>query len=70
MLGAVVGAVLASCLFSQFSLLEFWPLAGLAAIFAVLEQGGDVFESAFKRHYGVKRFGASYPGSRRRFGPD
>lgn len=62
MLGAVVGAVLASCLFSQFSLLEFWPLAGLAAIFAVLEQGGDVFESAFKRHYGVKDSGQVIPG--------
>ncbi len=62
MLGAIIGAVLASGGLSQFSHVDFWPLAGLAAVFAVIEQGGDVFESAFKRHYGVKDSGHLIPG--------
>ena len=62
MLGAIVGAVLASGALSQFSHIDFWPLGGLAAVFAVIEQGGDIFESAFKRHYGVKDSGQLIPG--------
>jgi len=62
MLGAIVGAVVASTLFSAFAHISFWPLAGLAGLFAVLEQGGDIFESAFKRHYGVKDSGSLIPG--------
>ena len=62
MLGAIVGAIIASILVSHFTNLNVWPLAGLAAIFAVLEQVGDVFESAFKRHFGVKDSGNLIPG--------
>jgi phosphatidate cytidylyltransferase len=62
MLGAIVGAVLASGLLSKSSHIDFWPLAGLAAVFAIVEQGGDIFESAFKRHYGVKDSGRLIPG--------
>lgn len=62
MLGAIVGAVLASGLWSQLSQISLWPLAGLAAAFAVVEQGGDIFESAFKRRYGVKDSGNLIPG--------
>jgi phosphatidate cytidylyltransferase len=62
MVGAIVGAVLASMLLSQFFRMNFWPLAGLAAAFALVEQGGDIFESAFKRHYGVKDSGHLIPG--------
>jgi phosphatidate cytidylyltransferase len=60
--GAIVGAVVASILFSRFAFVGAWPLAGLAGMFAVLEQGGDIFESAFKRHYGVKDSGSIIPG--------
>ena len=38
------------------------PLALLAACFAVLEQGGDLFESSLKRHHGVKDSGHIIPG--------
>lgn len=62
MVGAIVGAVIASVLFSHFAQLDFWPLAGLAAVFAVVEQGGDIFESAFKRRFGVKDSGSLIPG--------
>jgi phosphatidate cytidylyltransferase len=62
MLGAMVGAVLASWLLTQYSHMNVWPLAGLAAAFALVEQGGDIFESAFKRHYGVKDSGHLIPG--------
>ena len=62
MLGAIVGAALASLGVSYFVGLHFWPMATLAALFAVLEQGGDIFESAFKRHYGVKDSGNLIPG--------
>ena len=37
-------------------------LAVLAAGLAVVEQGGDLFKSAMKRHYGVKDSGRLIPG--------
>ena len=60
--GAIVGAALASLLCSKFFELSYSPLAMLAAQFAILEQGGDIFESALKRHYGVKDSGDLIPG--------
>lgn len=60
--GAIVGAASASLLCSNFFELSYWPLAVLAAQFAILEQGGDIFESALKRHYGVKDSGDLIPG--------
>jgi phosphatidate cytidylyltransferase len=62
MLGAIVGAVIASGAVSYFGKIEIWPLALVAALFAILEQGGDIFESAFKRHFGVKDSGTLIPG--------
>jgi phosphatidate cytidylyltransferase len=62
MLGAIVGALLASVVLSQIFSLAFWSLAALAAVLAIVEQGGDIFESAFKRHYGVKDSGQLIPG--------
>jgi phosphatidate cytidylyltransferase len=62
MLGAIVGAALASWVVSHFGSISVLPLAILAALFAILEQGGDIFESAFKRHFGVKDSGTLIPG--------
>ena len=60
--GALVGAALASLACSKLFELSYVPLAALAMQFAVVEQGGDIFESALKRHYGVKDSGDLIPG--------
>jgi phosphatidate cytidylyltransferase len=60
--GAVFGACLVSLAFSYFVHLNAWPLVALAGVFAVLEQGGDILESAFKRAHDVKDSGNLIPG--------
>ncbi len=53
--GAVLGAALTSWVFSYFALGKpVIPLIMLAGFLAIVEQGGDIFESAFKRRYGIK----------------
>jgi phosphatidate cytidylyltransferase len=62
--GAVAGSAVVSGLFALFVLDSSnpMPLALIAAGFAVIEQAGDIFESAFKRHFGVKDSGTLIPG--------
>jgi phosphatidate cytidylyltransferase len=61
--GAIVGSTSASMVFAYFLKFESWAmLAVLAAGLAVAEQGGDLFESSLKRHYGVKDSGRLIPG--------
>jgi len=61
--GAVAGSTLVSSIFAYvFNLNGVLALAILAGCLAVVEQAGDLFESALKRFHGVKDSGALIPG--------
>ena len=62
-----VGGLLAAALVGVLGALwlglqNWWPLAVIAAVLAVVEQGGDLAESAFKRRFGVKDSSNLIPG--------
>lgn len=61
--GAVAGSAVASALVGSFAgLPSVFVLAVVAGVLAVVEQGGDLFKSAWKRHFGVKDSGRLIPG--------
>lgn len=61
--GAMAGSALAAVgVALALGLPSVGILAALAAALAVVEQGGDLFKSAMKRHYGVKDSGRLIPG--------
>lgn len=61
--GAMAGSALAAVgVALALGLPSVGVLAMLAAVLAVVEQGGDLFKSAMKRHYGVKDSGRLIPG--------
>lgn len=60
--GAVAGAVLVSLVFSFMNGLSYWVLAFVAAVAGLIEQGGDIVESAMKRRFDVKNSGNLIPG--------
>jgi phosphatidate cytidylyltransferase len=61
--GAMTGAAIASTIAAfSFAPGSIVPLAILAAVLAVFEQAGDLFESSMKRHFGVKDSGRLIPG--------
>lgn len=61
--GAMVGSALAAVLAGLWiGVPSLGVLALLAAALAIVEQGGDLFKSAMKRHFGVKDSGRLIPG--------
>jgi phosphatidate cytidylyltransferase len=63
LIGAMAGAGVASAICAAvMGLTGLLWLAALGAVLAVVEQGGDLFKSAWKRHFGVKDSGALIPG--------
>lgn len=61
--GAIVGSALASILFAQWLGIPHVAVLGvIAGCLALVEQAGDIFKSALKRHYGVKDSGRLIPG--------
>jgi phosphatidate cytidylyltransferase len=71
LLGAAGGSMLVAYIFARTysalagtpeGQLSALPLVVIAGVLAVIEQGGDIFESAFKRQYGVKDSGTLIPG--------
>jgi phosphatidate cytidylyltransferase len=62
LLGGMVGAAAISTIYAAFQLPGWMGLAVVAAALAVIAQIGDIFESALKRHFGVKDSGRLIPG--------
>lgn len=61
--GAVLGAALAGlCTAFILNHTNVWMLTLISAVLGLLEQGGDLVESAFKRHFGVKDTSQIIPG--------
>ena len=61
--GAVVGAVVVGLLTAFIvNHTNVWVLVLLSAVLGVIEQAGDLVESAFKRHFGVKDASHIIPG--------
>jgi phosphatidate cytidylyltransferase len=60
--GGMAGAAVVAGIYAANYAPKVWPLVIVAAILAALAQVGDIFESAMKRHYGVKDSGYLIPG--------
>ena len=61
--GAMAGSAFAAlCVGLVLGVPALWMLLIVAALLAVVEQGGDLFKSAMKRYYGVKDSGRLIPG--------
>ncbi len=61
-LGAVAGGAAGAALVALLAGHTAWPLLLLGAVLGGWEQLGDLFESAWKRHFGVKDSGRLIPG--------
>jgi len=64
LVGGTVGAVIVgAAMAAGFELsIASWLLASMSALLALVSQGGDLFESAVKRRFGVKDAGRLIPG--------
>ncbi len=60
--GAVAGSALAGGIYAAYVAPAVLPLVILAGLLAIVEQSGDILESAFKRFHGAKDSGHLIPG--------
>jgi phosphatidate cytidylyltransferase len=61
-LGGTIAAIGAAVVFASQAMIPSGPAAVLAAVLSILAQGGDLFESHLKRHFGVKDSSHIIPG--------
>ncbi len=60
--GSLVGSLAIACGFAAIDFGKIGPMLILAAVLSVVSQGGDLFESAVKRKFGVKDSSHIIPG--------
>lgn len=60
--GGIATAVVVGCVVAHFSGIPIGGVILLAAVLSIVAQGGDFFESAIKRRFGVKDAGNIIPG--------
>jgi len=61
-IGGLVGSLTVAVTFSAFGFGKVWPMLFLGAALSIASQLGDLFESAVKRHFGVKDSSHIIPG--------
>jgi phosphatidate cytidylyltransferase len=61
-LGGFAASLVVAAGFAAFGFGKIWPMLLLAAVLSIASQFGDLFESAVKRHFGVKDSSHIIPG--------
>ena len=61
-IGGFVGSLMVATIFAAFGFGKVWPMLLVGAALSIASQLGDLFESAVKRHFGVKDSSHIIPG--------